>query len=137
MQVTEPEAAKSRLNFDRERTLSQIADLERDFAAIVVSAAARPGAAPPRGDRRGIAEGRRGQLRSMRYMRTPDWRRAPRGAPGRPYLHPLRCHPLGQPAPEATVPPGRRLVLRTRAPDGASNATWKGIAEAPRQSEIC
>src|SRR5271168_2905101 len=39
MQVTEPEAAKSRLNFDREQTLGQIADLERDFAAIVASAA--------------------------------------------------------------------------------------------------
>ena len=39
MQVTEPEAAKSRLNFDREQTLGQIADLEREFAAIVASAA--------------------------------------------------------------------------------------------------
>src|SRR5277367_6521247 len=39
MQVTEPEAAKSRLNFDREQTLGQIADLERDFAAIVACAA--------------------------------------------------------------------------------------------------
>src|SRR5580692_5446280 len=39
MQVTEPEAAKSRLNFDRERTLGQIADLEREFTAIVASAA--------------------------------------------------------------------------------------------------
>ena len=39
MQVTEPEAAKSRLNFDREQTLGQIADLEREFTAIVASAA--------------------------------------------------------------------------------------------------
>src|ERR1700722_10463195 len=39
MQVTEPEAAKARLNFDREQTLGQIADLEREFAAIVASAA--------------------------------------------------------------------------------------------------
>ena len=39
MQVTEPETAKSRLNFDRDRTLGQIADLEREFAAIVASAA--------------------------------------------------------------------------------------------------
>ena len=39
MQVTEPETPKSRLNFDRERTLSQIADLEREFTAIVASAA--------------------------------------------------------------------------------------------------
>jgi DnaK suppressor protein len=39
MQVTEPEAAKSRLNFDRERALGQIADLEREFTAIVASAA--------------------------------------------------------------------------------------------------
>src|SRR5580693_695087 len=39
MQVTEPEAAKSRLNFDREQTLVQIADLEREFTAIVASAA--------------------------------------------------------------------------------------------------
>ena len=39
MQVTEPEAAKGRLNFDREQTLGQIADLEREFAAIVASAA--------------------------------------------------------------------------------------------------
>ena len=38
MQVTEPEAAKARLNFDREQTLGQIADLEREFAAIVASA---------------------------------------------------------------------------------------------------
>jgi len=39
MQVTEPEAAKARLNFDREQTLGQIADLEREFTAIVASAA--------------------------------------------------------------------------------------------------
>jgi DnaK suppressor protein len=39
MQVTEPEAAKSRLNFDRAQTLGQIADLEREFAAFVASAA--------------------------------------------------------------------------------------------------
>ena len=39
MQVTEPEAAKSRLHFDREQTLGQVADLEREFAAIVASAA--------------------------------------------------------------------------------------------------
>src|ERR1700722_6369286 len=39
MQVTEPEAAKSRLNFDREQALGQVADLEREFAAIVASAA--------------------------------------------------------------------------------------------------
>jgi DnaK suppressor protein len=39
MQVSEPEAAKTRLNFDREQTLGQIADLEREFAAIVASAA--------------------------------------------------------------------------------------------------
>ena len=39
MQVTEPETAESRLNFDREQTLGQIADLEREFAAIVASAA--------------------------------------------------------------------------------------------------
>jgi RNA polymerase-binding transcription factor len=39
MQVTEPETAKSRLNFDREQTLGQIADLEREFTAIVASAA--------------------------------------------------------------------------------------------------
>ena len=39
MKVTEPEAAESRLNFDREQTLGQVADLEREFAAIVASAA--------------------------------------------------------------------------------------------------
>ena len=39
MPVTEPESAKSRLNFDREQTLGQIADLEREFSAIVASAA--------------------------------------------------------------------------------------------------
>jgi RNA polymerase-binding transcription factor DksA len=39
MQVTEPETPKSRLNYDRERTLGQIADLEREFTAIVASAA--------------------------------------------------------------------------------------------------
>src|ERR1700689_1310413 len=39
MQVTEPETAESRLNFDREQTLGQIADLGREFAAIVASAA--------------------------------------------------------------------------------------------------
>jgi DnaK suppressor protein len=39
MQVTEPDAAKARLNFDREQTLGQIADLEREFTAIVASAA--------------------------------------------------------------------------------------------------
>src|ERR1700749_3912056 len=39
MQVTEPEAAKARLNIDRDQTLGQIAELERDFTAIVASAA--------------------------------------------------------------------------------------------------
>jgi DnaK suppressor protein len=39
MQVTEPETAKSRLNIDREQTLGQIAELEREFTAIVASAA--------------------------------------------------------------------------------------------------
>ena len=39
MQVTEPETPESRLNFDRERALGQIADLEREFTAIVASAA--------------------------------------------------------------------------------------------------
>src|ERR1700761_5824672 len=39
MQVTEPQAAKARLNSDREQTIGQIADLEREFAAIVASAA--------------------------------------------------------------------------------------------------
>jgi RNA polymerase-binding transcription factor DksA len=37
--VTEPQAARARLNSDREQTLGQIADLEREFAAIVASAA--------------------------------------------------------------------------------------------------
>lgn len=39
MQVTDPEAAKARLNSDRDQTLRQIADLEREFTAIVASAA--------------------------------------------------------------------------------------------------
>ena len=39
MQVTEPETANARLNFDREQTLGQIAELEREFSAIVASAA--------------------------------------------------------------------------------------------------
>jgi len=39
MQVTEPDTAKGRLNTDREQTLGQIADLEREFTAIVASAA--------------------------------------------------------------------------------------------------
>jgi DnaK suppressor protein len=39
MQVTEQEPARSRLNFDRARTLGQIAELEREFSAIVASAA--------------------------------------------------------------------------------------------------
>jgi|SRR5579863_4206574 len=39
MQVTEPQAAKSRLNGDRARTVGQVADLERQFAAIAASAA--------------------------------------------------------------------------------------------------
>src|ERR1700722_18671869 len=39
MQVTEPETAKSRLNIDREQPLGQIADPEREFPAIVASAA--------------------------------------------------------------------------------------------------
>src|ERR1700690_676004 len=38
MQVTEHETPQARLNSDRERTLSQIAELEREFAAIVASA---------------------------------------------------------------------------------------------------
>jgi DnaK suppressor protein len=38
MQVTEPESAESRLNFDRDQTLRQIADLERERTAIIASA---------------------------------------------------------------------------------------------------
>jgi DnaK suppressor protein len=37
--VTEQETPKSRLNSAREQTLGQIAELEREFAAIVASAA--------------------------------------------------------------------------------------------------
>ena len=43
MDMTEPGAAKSRLNAERARALGYLADLERDFAAIVTSA--REGAA--------------------------------------------------------------------------------------------
>jgi DnaK suppressor protein len=39
MQVTEPESADSRVNFDRDQTLRQIADLERELTAIIASAA--------------------------------------------------------------------------------------------------
>ena len=39
MQVTEQEPPESRLYSDRERVLRQIAELERDFTAIVASAA--------------------------------------------------------------------------------------------------
>ena len=39
MQVTEHETPQARLNSDREQTLGQIAELEREFAAIVASAA--------------------------------------------------------------------------------------------------
>jgi RNA polymerase-binding transcription factor DksA len=38
MNMTEPGAAKRRLNADRAEALGQLADLERDFAAIVTSA---------------------------------------------------------------------------------------------------
>ena len=37
--MTEPETPRSRLNSDREQALGQIAELERDFAAIVASSA--------------------------------------------------------------------------------------------------
>jgi DnaK suppressor protein len=37
--VTEQESPESRLNSDREQTLGQIAELEREFTAIVASAA--------------------------------------------------------------------------------------------------
>jgi DnaK suppressor protein len=37
--VTEPETPQWRLNADREQTLGQITELERDFTAIVASAA--------------------------------------------------------------------------------------------------
>jgi DnaK suppressor protein len=37
--VTDQETSKSRLNFEREQSLGQIAELEREFAAIVASAA--------------------------------------------------------------------------------------------------
>ena len=37
--MTEQEPPESRLNSDREQTLGQIAELEREFAAIVASAA--------------------------------------------------------------------------------------------------
>jgi DnaK suppressor protein len=39
MQVTEQEPPEARLNSERERALRQIAELERDFTAIVASAA--------------------------------------------------------------------------------------------------
>lgn len=38
MDMTEPGAAKRLLNTDRDKVLGQLADLERDFAAIVTSA---------------------------------------------------------------------------------------------------
>jgi DnaK suppressor protein len=38
MQVTEQETPKSRLNSDRKQTIGQIAELEREFTAIVASA---------------------------------------------------------------------------------------------------
>ena len=38
-QVTEPKTAEFRLNSDRDQTLHQVAQLEREFAAIVASAA--------------------------------------------------------------------------------------------------
>lgn len=38
MDVTEPGAASRRLNADRDEALRHLADLERDFAAIVTSA---------------------------------------------------------------------------------------------------
>jgi DnaK suppressor protein len=37
MQVAKPERARSRLNTDREQALERIADLQREFAAIVSS----------------------------------------------------------------------------------------------------
>ena len=37
--MTEQETSKSRLNSDREQSLGQIAELEREFAAIIASAA--------------------------------------------------------------------------------------------------
>lgn len=39
MQVTEPEAARVRLNTQRDETLRQVAGLEREFTAIAESAA--------------------------------------------------------------------------------------------------
>jgi RNA polymerase-binding transcription factor DksA len=38
MQLPDPESAKCRLNTDRDQTLGRIAELEREFAAIVTSA---------------------------------------------------------------------------------------------------
>jgi RNA polymerase-binding transcription factor DksA len=38
MHTSDPDAARSRLNTDRERTLQRIAELDREFAAIVTSA---------------------------------------------------------------------------------------------------
>ena len=38
MQMPDPEFARSRLNTDRDQALGQIAELEREFAAIVTSA---------------------------------------------------------------------------------------------------
>ncbi len=38
MREPDPESARSRLNTDRDRVLGQLAELEREFAAIVTSA---------------------------------------------------------------------------------------------------
>ena len=38
MHTSDPDPARSRLNTDRERALQRIADLDREFAAIVTSA---------------------------------------------------------------------------------------------------
>ena len=151
MQVTEPEAAKSRLNFDREQTLGQIADLEREFAAIVASAADGSAGSDDEHDPEGatVAFERQhvaalldrarahleaidaalrkvdvGQLRNMRYMRPPDWRRAPRGAPGRP--SPASAAPPSASATSHLRHPcvqAAAWYVGTRTPDGVSNAT--------------
>src|ERR1700728_478114 len=105
MQVTEPETPKSRLNFDRERTLSQISDLEREFTAIVASAA--DGSAG--GDDEHDPEGATVALERQHVAAPLD------RAPGRPHLRPVCRRPLAQQAPEEVRASGPSPA--TRDPD--------------------
>ena len=115
--MTDPGPAKSRLAADRDQTLDRLAELEREFAAIVTSASEGSAGGDDEHDPEGatvaferqhiaalaaqarehlaaidaaLTENRFRHIRNMRYVRWPDRRGTSRRPPRVPHLRSLR-----------------------------------------------